>query len=150
MTSKPRAQRPPKPRPPGMSLRTIEGIGEAYAERLKSAGAASTSTLLKIGATGAARQDLAEKTGISQKLILEWVNRADLFRIKGVGEEYSDLLEAAGVDTIGELARRNPQNLYEKLAAANQEKGLVRKLPSVAQVASWIEQAKGLPRMIEY
>lgn len=150
MTSEPRFQRPPKTRPPRKKLDAIEGIGEAYAAKLKAAGAASTATLLKAGATGAGRKDLAEKTGISQALILEWANRANLFRIKGIGEEYSDLLEAAGVDTVDELSRRDPQNLYEKMVAANQEKRLVRKLPSEEQVASWIVQAKSLPRVIEY
>ena len=96
------------------------------------------------------RKELEEKTGISGTLILEWVNRADLYRIKGVGEEYSDLLEAAGVDTVPELAQRNPDNLYEALVALNAEKKLVRHMPGRAQVASWIAQAKELPRVMTY
>jgi predicted flap endonuclease-1-like 5' DNA nuclease len=83
-------------------------------------------------------------------LILEWVNHVDLFRIKGVGEEYSDLLEEAGVDTVPELAQRNPEHLHQKLVAVNQEKKLVRQLPTQAQVSNWIEQAKRLPRVIAY
>jgi predicted flap endonuclease-1-like 5' DNA nuclease len=83
-------------------------------------------------------------------LILKWVNRADLFRIKGVGEEYADLLEIAGVDTVPELAQRNAENLYQKVVEANQEKNLVRRLPSQSAVRDWIKQAKKLPRAINY
>lgn len=128
----------------------IEGVGEAYAAKLKEVGAGSIEALLKLGATPEGRKELAEKTGISEKLILEWVNRADLFRIKGVGSEYGDLLEVAGVDTVPELAQRRPENLYQKLVETNQAKKLVRKLPSQAQVASWVEQAKKLERVIKY
>jgi predicted flap endonuclease-1-like 5' DNA nuclease len=105
---------------------------------------------LKKGATPQGRAELEEKTGISHDLILEWVNLCDLFRIKGVGEEYSDLLEEAGVDTVPELAQRNPENLYAKLVETNDMKKLVRQLPSQRQVADWVEQAKSLPRAIEY
>jgi len=131
-------------------LTGIEGIGKVYAQKLEEAGIATTEALLKQGASPKGRKEIAEKTGISGKLILEWVNHADLFRIKGIGEEYADLLEAAGVDTVPELAQRNPENLYQKLAAVNQEKELVRKLPGQAQVSAWIEQAKGLPRVVTY
>lgn len=154
MTIKPRPQREPKPRPPrggsGVSLVAIEGIGEVFAEKLKAAGAVSLASLLEIGATRDGRQKLGKKTGINPQLILEWVNRADLFRIKGVGEEYSDLLEAAGVDTVVELAQRKAENLYQKMVATNAEKKLVRKLPTQAQVAGWIVQAKELPRVVSY
>lgn len=128
----------------------IEGIGEAYAEKLQGAGVATTEALLKQGATPKGRQEIAEKSGVGDKLILKWVNRADLFRIKGIGEEYADLLEVAGVDTIPDLARRNPENLYQKMIEINQEKKLVRKLPSQPQVSDWIEQAKSLPRVVTY
>jgi len=87
---------------------------------------------------------------VSEKLILEWVNHVDLFRIRGVGSEYSDLLEAAGVDTVMELAQRNPEHLLEKMTAVNAEKKLVRRLPVLSQVQSWVEQAKSLPRQITY
>jgi predicted flap endonuclease-1-like 5' DNA nuclease len=87
---------------------------------------------------------------ISDKLILEWVNLADLFRIKGIGEEYSDLLEEAGVDTVPELAQRNPANLLQKLVEVNEEKKLVRRLPVLSQVEDWVKQAKDLPRIVEY
>lgn len=128
----------------------VEGIGEAYAQRLQGAGIATTQALLEKGASPQGRKEIAEKTGISETLILRWVNHVDLFRIKGIGEEYADLLEAAGVDTVPELAQRNPENLHQKLVAVNQEKKLVRQLPNQAQVSDWIEQAKQLPRVITY
>ncbi len=132
------------------SLLKIEGIGEKYAQTLQNAGVRSVEKLLEAGSTPRGRQELAEKTGISDKLLLEWVNHADLFRIKGVGEEYADLLEEAGVDTVPELAQRNPANLYEALEKANAAKKLVRQLPTRAQVESWVEQAKALPRVVTY
>jgi predicted flap endonuclease-1-like 5' DNA nuclease len=131
-------------------LTKVEGIGEVYAPKLQEAGIRTTQALLEKGASPKGRNEIAEQTGISETLILRWVNRVDLFRIKGVGEEYSDLLEASGVDTVPELAQRNPENLYQKLVAVNQEKKLVRQLPTQAQVSDWIEQAKRLPRVITY
>lgn len=132
------------------SLVNIEGIGESYAQKLREAGVASQEELLEMGASRAGRQELAEKTGISSKLVLEWVNQADLCRIRGVGEEYADLLEAAGVDTVPELAQRNPDNLSAKLGQVNEEKELVRQMPSISQVRDWVAQAKELPRVVEY
>lgn len=131
-------------------LENIEGIGPTYAQQLREAGITTTQALLAKGTTPQGRQQLAESTGISKKLILEWVNHADLFRIKGIGEEYADLLEAAGVDTVPELAQRNPENLYQKLLEVNREKKLVRKEPAQSQVSNWIEQAQMLPRVITY
>jgi predicted flap endonuclease-1-like 5' DNA nuclease len=128
----------------------IEGIGPYYTQRLSAVGITTTGKLLKQGATPKGREEIAHKTGISGNLILEWVNHADLYRIKGVAEEYSDLLEEAGVDTIPELAQRNAINLYAKLIEVNKQKRLVRQLPSQRQVADWIEQAKVMPRMIHY
>ena len=128
----------------------VEGIGPIYAQRLSAIGIKTTNKLLKKGATPQGRDDLAQKTGISADLILEWVNHADLFRIKGVGEEYSDLLEEAGVDTVPQLAQRNPDNLYAALKQTNEAKKLVRQLPSKRQVADWVQQAKQMPRMIHY
>lgn len=128
----------------------IEGIGKKYTKTLKSAGISTTEQLLEQGATPKGRKAIANSTGISGKLILEWVNLADLFRIKGVGEEYSDLLEEAGVDTVVELAQRKPANLYEKLAEVNAKKKLVRQLPGKSQVESWVAQAKKLPRVVKY
>ena len=131
-------------------LQTIEGIGGAYAEKLEQAGVASLEALLEQGKTPKGRADLEAKTGISGKLVLKWVNRADLFRVKGIGEEYGDLLEVAGVDTVPELAQRNAENLYNKMVEVNNERKLARRLPSQAQVADWIEQAKQLPRVLTY
>ena len=128
----------------------VEGIGQVYSQRLIAIGVKTTNKLLKKGATPKGRQELAQKAGISEDLILEWVNHADLFRIKGVGEEYSDLLEAAGVDTVPELAQRNPENLYAALKQTNDMKKLVRQLPSQRQVTDWVQQAKQMPRMIHY
>ncbi len=128
----------------------IEGIGEVYAGKMKTAGVASIEALLKKGASPKGRKELAEKSGISEAKILEWVNHADLFRVKGVGSEYSDLLEAAGVDTVPELAQRKAENLFQKMTEVNQAKKLVRRLPVLSQVTDWIEQAKHLPRIIQY
>ena len=131
-------------------LTSIEGIGEKYGEELESAGVSTQEDLLAKGATSAGRKKIAESTGISEKLVLEWVNQADLARIKGVGEEYADLLEAAGVDTVPELAQRNADNLLAAMETTNTEKKLVRQLPTKEQVSDWIDQAKALPRVIEH
>ncbi len=128
----------------------VEGIGTKYGDKLVKAGIRTTEALLKAGATPKGRRELSEKTGIGEALILEWVNHVDLYRIKGVGSEYSDLLEAAGVDTIPELAQRKAANLAQKMAEVNRAKKLVRKLPVESQAADWIEQAKKLPRVITY
>jgi len=128
----------------------IEGIGPAYAEKLAAAGLTTTEGLLAKGATPKGRQEIAEQTGITPKLILEWVNHADLYRIKGVGSEYSDLLEEAGVDTVPELAQRVPANLFKKILEVNAEKQLVRRPPSEKQVESWVAQAKAMERIITY
>jgi predicted flap endonuclease-1-like 5' DNA nuclease len=132
------------------SLVNIEGIGEKYATKLRMVGVSTTEMLLEKGKTPKGRQELAQKSGITETLILEWVNLADLFRIKGVGEEYSDLLEEAGVDTVVELAQRNAANLYDSVVATNKAKKLVRKLPTQSQISDWIKQAKKLPRVVSY
>jgi predicted RecB family nuclease len=131
-------------------LLAIEGIGETYFGKLQAIGIRTVESLLEAGKTPQGRKELAEKSGISYKSILEWVNRADLFRIKGVAEEYSDLLECAGVDTVVELGKRRADNLLEKMTAVNAEKKLVRRLPTLAQVANWVEQAKMLERVVTY
>jgi len=128
----------------------VEGIGPVYAQKLKAAGIATTSVLLQQGATPKGRKSIAEKSGISDALILTWVNHVDLFRIKGVGEEYADLLEKAGVDTVVELAQRKAENLFERMGQVNEQKRLVRRLPTLAQVKGWVEQAKKLPRAVSY
>ena len=132
------------------SLIEIEGVGPLYAQKLKEIGIATTGALLTRGASPEGRKEIEEKSGIGGKLILEWVNLADLFRIKGVGEEYSDLLEETGVDTVVELAQRNPENLYQKMTEVNAAKKLVRRLPTQSQVTDWVTQAKGLPRVVTY
>jgi predicted flap endonuclease-1-like 5' DNA nuclease len=128
----------------------IEGIGPTYAEKLKGLGIDTVEQLLEKGTTPAARKVIAAQSGVSDKLILRWVNMADLFRIKGVGEEYADLLEAAGVDTVPELAQRNAENLAAKMAEVNEIKKLVRQIPAAASVAKWVEEAKELGRKITY
>ena len=131
-------------------ITTIEGIGEAYAEKLMATGVTTVEGLLEVAGTRAGRAELAQQTGIRADLLLGWVNRADLHRIRGVGEEYADLLEAAGVDTVPELAQRNPQNLHARLLEVNEERSLVRRVPPLNQVQDWVAQAKELPRKIEY
>lgn len=128
----------------------IEGIGEKYAATLQEAGVTTQENLLAQGAKPSGRKKLAEATGISGKLILKWINRADLARVKGIGEEYADLLEVAGVDTVPELAQRNPANLHAKMLEVNEAKKLVRKTPGASQVEDWVRQAKDLGRVIEY
>ena len=132
------------------SIAEVEGIGPTYAEKLKDKGIKTTEALLEAGASAKGRADLAAATGISEKLILSWTNKADLFRVKGVGEQYTDLLEAAGVDTVVELSKRRADNLTQKMIEVNEEKKLVRKLPTEAQVGGWIEAAKALPRVMTY
>ena len=131
-------------------LSEIEGVGPSYEAKLNAVGVKTVEGLLKAGATKKGRLGLAEQSGISEKLVLEWVNAADLFRIRGVGSEYADLLEEAGVDTVVELSNRKPENLFKKLVEVNAEKKLVRKLPTEAQVAEWVKEAGKLPRVIEY
>lgn len=131
-------------------IQTIEGIGGAYRQKLSGVGIVTTEALLERGATSKGRQELAETTGISAALILSWVNRADLYRIKGISEEYSDLLESAGVDTVPDLAQRNAENLHGKLVETNQQKRVVRRVPGLNQVIDWIAQAKELPRVVTY
>jgi predicted flap endonuclease-1-like 5' DNA nuclease len=134
-----------------MRIEEVEGVGPAYAEKLTAAGVATTDQLLERGAKPSGRQAIAQATGISATLILEWVNHADLWRINGVGSEYSDLLEAAGVDSPAELAQRNAASLaqtFQDLDAARPN--WIRQIPSEATIAGWIEQAKGLPKVVEH
>ena len=131
-------------------LKYIEGIGDAYRQKLRQAGIRNVEELLEKGSTVNGRKEIVEQTGVSEKLLLRWINQADLYRIHGIGKEYAELLEAAGVDTVPELAQRVPANLLEKMGTANAEKKLVRHLPSLSQVESWVTQAKNLPRTIKY
>lgn len=131
-------------------LTEVEGIGPAYADKLREAGVATTDALLERGRDRKGRQALAEAAGISDSQILRWVNQVDLFRIDGVGEQYAELLEAAGVDSVPELAQRNATSLQAKLAEANEARKLVRQVPVESQVARWIEEAKALPRVVTH
>ena len=133
-----------------MKLEKIEGIGTKYAEKLQAAEVTSTEELLDVGGSRKGRQDLAAKSEISETLILEWVNLADLFRIPGIGEEYSDLLEEAGVDTVKELRNRNPENLHKAVQEVNARKKLVRQVPGLSQVETWIKSARELEIKVTY
>lgn len=134
-----------------MRIDEIEGIGPVYAEQLQAAGVSTTDALLEQGATPSGRAALEAATGISHARLLGWVNRVDLMRIKGVGSEYSDLLEAAGVDSPAELAGRNAANLvttFQEVHAARPSK--VRRVPSESEVQGWIDQAKALPKVVDH
>ena len=126
----------------------IEGVGEVYAKKLTEAGIKSVEQLLEAGATPKGRDELAEKTGISSSLVLRWVNHADLIRIVGVAEQFAELLEASGVDSVPELSHRVAENLHAKMVEVNEKRNLVKRLPSVGQISSWIEQCKSLPRAV--
>lgn len=133
-----------------VKLIEVQGIGEVFARKLEAASVTSTDDLLLKGATPQGRKEIATKAGISGDLILTWVNHVDLFRIIGVGPQYAELLEAAGVDTVVELGKRVPENLIQTMVATNAEHKKVHQLPTLAQATSWVEQAKQLPRAINY
>lgn len=128
----------------------IEGIGPAYAEKLALANIKTVEALLKEGATKKGRQSIAAASGIDEGKILDWVNMADLFRIKGVAGQFAELLKAAGVDTVKELRTRNAENLHTKLVEVNNAKNLTRVVPGVEKIAEFIEQAKGLEPVVTY
>ena len=128
----------------------VEGIGEVYSQKLIAVGINTVEDLLEKCAKPAGRKALAEETGISGKLILTWTNHADLMRINGIGPQFSELLEAAGVDTVKELKHRVPENLQPKLEEINEQKNLVNRVPSLSEVQRMIEQAKELPAKMEY
>lgn len=132
------------------SIADIEGIGPKYSEKLSKAGIKTVEGLLKKGCDKKGRKAIAGETGIDEKMILSWVNMADLFRIKGVGEEYSNLLEASGVDTVKELRNRKPENLHAKMIEVNASKKLVRQTPSASMVEGWVQHAKELDPMVTY
>jgi predicted flap endonuclease-1-like 5' DNA nuclease len=132
------------------NIEEIEGIGPAFAEKLRAAGISSVEELLSAGKTPAMRQSLAEKTGLNGDSILTWVNHADLFRINGVASEFAELLEASGVDSVPELAQRVAANLHERLNEVNSRRSLTRRVPSVEMLQDWIKEAKTMPRMVEH
>ncbi|MDA3614783.1 DUF4332 domain-containing protein [Polluticaenibacter yanchengensis] len=126
----------------------IEGVGEVYAAKLKTANVNTTEDLLQVAGTKKGRIQLAETTGISEKLILTWTNHADLMRIKGIASQFSELLEAAGVDTVKEFATRVPENLHKKLVEVNEAKGLSGTVPSLNALTDMVAQAKTLPQAV--
>jgi len=132
------------------SIESIEGIGPKMGDKLRKAGIRGTATLLSAGGTKSGRKTLAADTGLSEKNILEWVNRADLMRVKGVSTQYSDLLEAAGVDTVKELATRNADNLFAKMGEVNDAKKLVRRPPSLSETKKWVAHAKTLQPAVSH
>lgn len=132
------------------NVEEIEGIGPTFAAKLQAANIKTVEALLVAGGSPAGRKDIATKTGIDDGKILEWVNRADLARIKGVGSEYADLLEAAGVDTVKELAARKAENLHAKMLEVNTTKKLVRRPPTEAEVSKWVAEAKTMKAAVTY
>jgi len=134
----------------GYKIEEIEGIGPVYGEKLAAAGISTTDDLLKLCCDTRGRKATAEKTGVSEGQLLKWANMADLMRISGIGSEYSELLEAAGVDTVKELRNRNAANLAAKMAEINETKKLTRALPAEKAVSKWIAQAGTLEPLITH
>ncbi len=126
----------------------IEGIGETYGAKLKSHGVHKTGELLEVAGTKRGREKLASATGIPESLILTWVNHADLMRINGIGGHFSELLEAAGVDTVKELAKRNPDNLFVKLEETNDRLGVSGRVPSLEEIKEMIRQASQMDQRV--
>lgn len=133
-------------------IETVEGIGAKYAKILRKHNIASTRALLTRGATKKGRKDLAKESGIEEKLILKWCNMCDLMRVKGIAEEYSELLEVAGVDTVKELRKRKANNLHQAMSDINakRKKKLVRQVPGLKQVENWVTHAKSLDPVMKY
>ena len=134
----------------GYKIEEIEGVGPAYATKLATADIGTTDDLLKLCCDAKGRKATAETTGVSEHQLLKWANMADLMRISGVGSEFSELLEAAGVDTVKELRNRNAANLAAKMAEVNATKKLTRTVPSEKTVTGWVEQAKSLDPLITH
>jgi len=132
------------------ALTSIEGIGPRLAETLKREGIGSVEKLLEAGRTRVSRTKLANATGIDEDRLLRFINHADLMRVKGIGGEYAELLEAGGVDSVVELAQRNADRLHQQLVTVNEEKALVRTLPAASRVRAWIKQAKELARVVQH
>jgi predicted flap endonuclease-1-like 5' DNA nuclease len=133
-----------------MKIVEIEGIGPAYAEKLGLVGISTVEELLKRASTRTEREELALKTGIGGELILDWVNHADLMRITGVGPEFAEMLEKAGVDTILELAQRNAENLHVKLMEVNEKMNIANRTPGLPEVQKWVAEAKEIPRAVQH
>lgn len=133
-----------------MKIEDLEGVGPVLGAKLRTAGVQTTDDLLEKAGPAAGRRALAEATGIGADQLLRWTNHVDLYRVSGIGSEYADLLEASGVDSCAELAQRNPANLATTMAEANAARNLVRRLPTEEMIAGWIEQAKGLPKVVTH
>lgn len=133
-----------------LKIEEVEGIGPTHGTKLREAGVISTDELLAQGATPNGRRRLVENTGIESGRILQWVNMVDLFRVKGVGGEYAELLEASGVDTVKELRHRKPENLHARMEDVNATRKLTRKTPSLSEVTRWIEDASKLAPAVEH
>lgn len=131
-------------------LDQIKGLDEESLQKLQDAGIDSSDALLDKAGSPDGRKALVAETGVDAKALLGWLNRADLFRVKGIGRQFSDLLEVAGVDTVPELAQRKAENLHKKMQTVNEEQKVITKLPRLDQVEDWVAQAKELPRKINY
>lgn len=131
-------------------IEEIEGIGPAYAQKLRVGGIRTTNDLLKLCSDARGRRSVSERTGVSEGTLLKWVNLADLMRISGIGSEFSELLEAAGVDTVKELKMRNPENLTEKMKEVNAVRRLTRATPGIGSVKKWVGQAATLKPVITH
>ncbi len=131
-------------------IQEIEGIGPANGKKLEEVGILKTTDLLDACGSASGRKDTAGKTGINDSILLRWANMADLMRISGVGKQFAELLEAAGVDTVKELKQRNAENLAAKMKEINEEKKLTRAVPEPSQVARWVEQAQTLEPRISH
>jgi len=153
MSRKPREKKRPPKRKTYIALdqdvETIEGIGPTYGNKLRNSGVRVVGDLLIAGSTRSRRRILANKVGVAHGTLLKWVYRADFFRIRGIGTQYSSLLESAGVNTVADLSRRNPKNLYAKLREINRRKNLVRRVPPYRMIQGWIQSAKNLKRIVE-
>lgn len=132
------------------SIDEIEGIGAEFKRKLNDVGIKTSHDLLSRCGEKRGRDGVSTESGISEKLLLEWANQADLMRINGVGEEFADLLEAAGVDTVKELATRNAENLAVALAECNAKKNLTNRVPSAETVQKWVDDAQGMKPMISH
>lgn len=129
-------------------IETIEGIGPTYGNRFRRMGIRIVEDLLRAGSTKNRRRELASELGVAPKTLLKWVYRADFFRLRGIGKQYSSLLESAGVNTVADLSRRNPKNLYLLLKETNKEKNMVKRIPPLSQIQNWIVDAKTLKTVI--
>jgi len=134
----------------GYKIEEIEGVGPANAKKLAKANIKTTTSLLKLCCDRKGRKAAAATTGVSEKQLLKWANLADLMRVSGIGQEFSELLEAAGVDTVKELRNRNASNLADKMAQVNAKKKLTRRVPSVSMVERWVKAAKKLTPVISH